>query len=111
MTVPISCVTSGLNGDSGMPDITDKDLVERETALTALIEEVLPDFAKACREKSNVVVIHQDSFALEYQADELLLLEQAIKFAGLHGKELRIKAFYPDPRYQSLPSLPCYRVF
>ena len=83
MTASISFVTSGQNGDSGLPDIRDKDLVEREAPLKALIEEVLPDFAKACREKSDVVVVHQDSFALEYQADELLLLGQAIKFAGL----------------------------
>jgi hypothetical protein len=73
-----------------MPNITDKDLMEREAALKALIEELLPDFVKSCHDNSDVVVIHQDSFALDYQADELLLLGKAIKFAGLHGKELRI---------------------
>jgi predicted amidohydrolase YtcJ len=32
----------------------------------------------------------QDSFAADYQDDEYTLLGKAIKFAGLHGKELRI---------------------
>jgi hypothetical protein len=74
-----------------MPGISDEDLMEREAALKALIEEVLPDFVKCCQEENNdVAVIHQDSFALDYQTDELLLLGRVIKFAGLYGKELRI---------------------
>jgi hypothetical protein len=37
-----------------------------------------------------VVVLHQDAFAADYQEDEYKLLGMAIKFAGLHGKEVRI---------------------
>ena len=37
-----------------------------------------------------MVIIHQDAFAADYQDDEYALLGKAIKFAGLHGKEVRI---------------------
>jgi hypothetical protein len=37
-----------------------------------------------------MVIIHQDSFAADYQQDEYTLLGMAIMFAGLHGKEIRI---------------------
>jgi hypothetical protein len=37
-----------------------------------------------------VVLIHQDAFAADYQDHEYALLGKAIKFAGLHGKEVRI---------------------
>jgi hypothetical protein len=50
----------------------------------------LPDFVRTCLKNEDVVIIHQDSFAADYQQDEYALLGMAIKFAGLHGKEVRI---------------------
>jgi len=38
----------------------------------------------------DAIIIHQDSFAADYQQDAYTLLGMAIKFAGLHGKEVRI---------------------
>jgi hypothetical protein len=73
-----------------MADTRDKELVEKEKALTAEIERLLPDFARSCRERADVVIIHQDSFAADYQDDEYTLFGKALKFAGLHGKEVRI---------------------
>jgi hypothetical protein len=37
-----------------------------------------------------VAIIHQDSFPADYQDDEYTLLGKAIKFAGFHGKEVRV---------------------
>ena len=50
----------------------------------------MPDFLNSCRDKTDVVIIHQDAFAADYQDHEYSLLGKAIKFAGLHGKEVRI---------------------
>jgi hypothetical protein len=50
----------------------------------------LPDFVRSCRKDEDVIILHQDSFAADYQQDEYALLGMAIKFAGLHGKEVRI---------------------
>jgi hypothetical protein len=50
----------------------------------------LPDFVKSCGKDEDVIILHQDSFAADYQQDEYALLGMAIKFAGLHGKEVRI---------------------
>ncbi len=73
-----------------MQNMPEEDLTEKETALAAEIESLLPDFANSCRDKAAVVIIHQDGFAADYQDDEYALLGKAIKFAGLHGKEVRI---------------------
>ena len=73
-----------------MPIMVEEELREKEAALTAKIARVLPDFVKSCREKADAVIIQQDSFAADYQDDEYALLGMAIKFAGLHGKEVRI---------------------
>lgn len=43
-----------------------RELVEKETALIG----VLPDFARSCRGSEDVVIIHQDSFAADYQDEE-----------------------------------------
>jgi hypothetical protein len=51
---------------------------------------MLPDFVNACGINEDVIILHQDSFAVDYQQDEYALLGMAIKFAGLHGKEVRI---------------------
>jgi len=68
----------------------EKELREKEAALAAEVERLLPDFANSCRDKADVVLIHQDAFAADYQHQEYALLGKAIKFAGLHGKEVRI---------------------
>jgi hypothetical protein len=73
-----------------MADTRDKELVEKEKALTAEIENLLPHFARSCRGSEDVVLIHQDSFAADYEDHEYTLFGKAIKFAGLHGKEVRI---------------------
>jgi hypothetical protein len=77
-------------GIASMADTQDKGLLEKETALVAEIERLLPDFARSCRDSVDVVIIHQDSFAADYQDDEYTLFGKALKFAGLHGKEIRV---------------------
>ena len=73
-----------------MPKISDEELKQKEAALSAEIRRLLPDFVKSCLKNDGLMIIHQDSFAADYQQDEYALLGMAIKFAGLHGKELRI---------------------
>ena len=73
-----------------MSDLPEEGTRNRKYSLITAIEELLPDFAKSCRETPGVVVLHQDAFAADYQEDEYKLLGMAIKFAGLHGKEVRI---------------------
>jgi hypothetical protein len=73
-----------------MADTRDKELLEKETTLTVEIERLLPDFARSCRDSADVVIIHQDSFAADYQDEEYALFGRAIKFAGLRGKEVRV---------------------
>jgi hypothetical protein len=50
----------------------------------------LSDFVNSCRDKADVVIIHQDALAADYREHEYALLGKAIKFAGVHGKEVRI---------------------
>ena len=73
-----------------MQNLSETELIEKEAALAAEIERLLPDFVNSCRDKADVVLIHQDAFAADYQGHEYALLGKAIKFAGLHGKEVRI---------------------
>jgi hypothetical protein len=73
-----------------MAETRGEELRERETLLIAEIERLLPEFARACRGSEDVVIIHQDSFAADYQDEEYTLFGKAIKFAGLHGKEVRV---------------------
>ena len=73
-----------------MPTVSDEELKEREAALSAEIKHLLPNFVESCRTNEDMVIIHQDSFAADYQQHEYTLLGMAIKFAGLHGKEIRI---------------------
>jgi hypothetical protein len=73
-----------------MPKISDEELKQKEAALSAEIRRLLPDFVRSCLKNENIVIIHQDSFAADYQQGEYALLGMAIKFAGLHGKEIRI---------------------
>jgi len=65
-----------------------KDIEKRETILRMVIERMLPDFVKACRDDVTALILHQDGFAADY--DEYELLGMAIKYAGLFGKEVHI---------------------
>jgi hypothetical protein len=73
-----------------MQKMSEEELMEKEAALAEEIERLLPDFVTSCRDKADVVIIHQDAFAADYQDHEYGLLGKAIKFAGLRGKEIRI---------------------
>ena len=73
-----------------MPNISDEEMRQRKAALLLEIRRVLPDFVKSCGKNEDVIILHQDSFAADYQDEEYKLLGMAIKFAGLHGKEVRI---------------------
>jgi hypothetical protein len=64
--------------------------MQREANLTATIRAKLPDFARMCADDSELVMLHQDSFAADYQDYEYALLGMAIKYAGLRGKEVRV---------------------
>ena len=68
--------------------MSEHDIETQATALRMLMERMLPDFVKKCRETDEPLIIHQDAFALDY--NEYELLGMAIKFAGLYGKEIRI---------------------
>src|ERR1022692_461720 len=70
--------------------MTDDDRMQRESSLIATIRKKLPEFAKACADDAELVLLHQDAFAADYQEDEYLLLGMAIKYAGLRGKEVRV---------------------
>jgi hypothetical protein len=73
-----------------MSIMTEEERQQKEAALAAKIKSLLPDFVRACRASDDAVIIHQDSFAADYQDDEYALLGMAIKCAGLYGKEIRI---------------------
>jgi hypothetical protein len=77
-------------GNDIMQNMPEEELMEKEAALAAEVERVLPDFVNSCRDNADVVIVHQDAFAADYQDHEYALLGKAIKFAGLHGKEVRI---------------------
>jgi hypothetical protein len=70
--------------------MTNDERMQRESSLIATIRKKLADFAKACADDTELVLLHQDSFAADYQEDEYKLLGMAIKYAGLRGKEVRV---------------------
>lgn len=70
--------------------MTSDERMQREANLIATIRKKLPDFAQMCADDSESVMLHQDSFAADYQDDEYTLLGMAIKYAGLRGKEVRV---------------------
>jgi hypothetical protein len=70
--------------------MTNDERMQRESRLIATIRTRLPDFAKACADDTELVLLHQGSFAADYQEDEYTLLSMAIKYAGLRGKEVRV---------------------
>jgi hypothetical protein len=66
------------------------ECMQRESSLIAIIRKKLPEFVKACADDTELVLLHQDAFAADYQDDEYTLLGMAIKYAGLRGKEVRV---------------------
>ncbi|MGA7291408.1 MAG: hypothetical protein WBW53_12680 [Terriglobales bacterium] len=70
--------------------ITNDERMQRESSLIAMIRKALPEFAKTCADDTELVLLHQDAFAADYQEDEYALLGMAIKYAGLRGKEVRV---------------------
>jgi hypothetical protein len=70
--------------------MTNEERMQRESNLIATIRKMLPDFARMCADASELVMLHQDAFAADYQEDEYTLLGMAIKYAGLRGKEVRV---------------------
>jgi hypothetical protein len=78
--------------------------MQRESNLVAAIRNDLPEFAKVCASDAEVVLLHQDAFAADYQDDEYVLLGRAIKYAGLRGKEVRVIVGSPgSPHPQDWP--------
>ena len=73
-----------------MPITPEEEITTRESSLVRVMEDLLPDSVKSCRENNDVVVLHQDAFAADYQEEEYKLLGMAIKFAGLCGREVRV---------------------
>jgi hypothetical protein len=70
--------------------MSNDERVQRESSLIATIRKTLPEFAKACADDAELVLLHQDAFAADYQEDEYTLLGMAIKYAGLRGKVVRV---------------------
>jgi hypothetical protein len=70
--------------------LTNDEHMQRESSLIATIRKNLPEFARACADDTELVLLHQDAFAADYQEDEYALLGMAIKYAGLRGKEVRV---------------------
>jgi hypothetical protein len=69
-----------------MQNMPAEELMEREAALAAEVERLLPDFVNSCRDKADVVIIHQDAFAADYQDDEYALLGKGDKVRGTPRK-------------------------
>lgn len=76
--------------DYSLSTMTDDERMQRESSLITTIRKELPEFAKACADDAELVLLHQDAFAADYQEDEYMLLGMAIKYAGLRGKEVRV---------------------
>jgi len=70
--------------------MTDDERMQQESDLIATIRKKLPEFAKACADDTELVLLDQDAFAADYQDDEYMLLGMAIKYAGLRGEEVRV---------------------
>jgi hypothetical protein len=60
--------------------MTNDERMQRESSLIATIRTKLPEFAKACADDTELVLLHQDAFAADYQEDEL--------HASRHGESL-----------------------
>ena len=70
--------------------MTNDERMQREANLIATIRANLPEFARMCADDMELVLLHQEAFAADYQDDEYMLLGMAIKYAGIRGKEVRV---------------------
>jgi hypothetical protein len=75
-----------------MSETRDEALLAKETALTAEIENVLPDFARSCRGSEDLILIHQDSFAADYEDHEYTLFGKALSLQGSTEKKYALSA-------------------
>lgn len=74
---------------------------ENRARIISLVEKEVPDMAKAIKdmhdghrgskESPPTFAFHQDSFAGDYQPEELSLLGALIKYAGMHGIPIAIR--------------------
>jgi hypothetical protein len=79
-------------------DLKSPSLHEEETRVATLMETVehyIPDFARGVEEiaaenTEAPLILHQDSFAANYDLDEYTLLGMAVKYAGCKGVEIHI---------------------
>lgn len=62
----------------------------REQDFRREFEQEFPGFVRCCRDELELIIIHQDAFAADYQETEFTNLGKAIKYAGLYGKEVRV---------------------
>ena len=62
----------------------------RQEGLIIFVEQMLPKAKEMVATDADVVILHQDAFAADYQKSEYLLLGAFIKYCGLKGKEVRI---------------------
>jgi hypothetical protein len=65
-----------------MQNMPEEELMDKEAALAAEVERLLPDFVNSCRDKADVVIIHQDAFAADYQDPPHAFLWLAINREG-----------------------------
>ena len=70
-----------------MPDFRQS---QRESLLISQVRERLPEFADACVSDVDIILLHQDAFAADYQDEEYKLLGMAIKYAGLKFKDVHV---------------------
>lgn len=71
--------------------MTYEQRVERgRVDLINFVETKVPSFVEAVKKPVDVVILHQDAFAADYQDDEYALLGRCIKYAGYHGKDVTI---------------------
>jgi hypothetical protein len=52
--------------------MTNDERMQRKSSLIATIRKNLPNFARMCADDSELVMLHQDAFAADYQDDEYL---------------------------------------
>ena len=57
--------------------------MQRESSLIATIRKKLPDFARMCADDSELVMLHQNAFAADYQEEGYMLLGMAITYVDL----------------------------
>jgi hypothetical protein len=67
--------------DEAEETMTNDERMQRESSLIATIRKKLPDFAKACADDAELVLLHQDAFAADYQDEEIR--------ASRHGDQVR----------------------